>query len=50
MKDDFVSSVSERYIELYESITGEPFSRSDVSQVLKRVEGNVNKFLSGKNG
>lgn len=48
MKDDFVHSVSERYIELFESITGEPFLRSDVSQVLKRVEGNVNKFLSGK--
>ncbi len=45
MTDDFVDAVSERYIELYENITGDSFIKSDVSQVLKRVEENVNSFL-----
>ncbi len=45
MTDAFVGSVSERYIELYEGITGEKFVRSDVSDVLARVEKNINKFL-----
>ena len=45
MPDDFVNSVSERYIELYEHITGEPFIKADVSNVLRRVEGNINDFL-----
>jgi phosphoribosylaminoimidazole-succinocarboxamide synthase len=45
MDDDFVHQVSERYIELYEIITGEKFTRSDVSDVLKRVEVNTRKFL-----
>lgn len=46
MDDDFVASVSERYIELYENITGQPFSRADVSHVVERVEGNINRFLT----
>ncbi|HSG67150.1 MAG TPA: phosphoribosylaminoimidazolesuccinocarboxamide synthase [Bacteroidales bacterium] len=45
MPDDFVNSVSERYIELYEHITGEKFIKADVSNVLKRVEDNINNFL-----
>ena len=45
MSDAFVESVSERYIELYEKITGEKFIRSDVSDILKRVESNINNFL-----
>lgn len=48
MPDDFVNSVSERYIELYENITGEPFVKSDVSHVLERVEKNVTNFLKEK--
>jgi len=47
MTDEFVESVSERYIELYEGITGEKFVRSDVSNVLKRVESNILKYLQG---
>ena len=46
MNDDFVNSVSERYIELYEKITGEAFKKEDVSNVLDRVESNINKFLT----
>jgi phosphoribosylaminoimidazole-succinocarboxamide synthase len=45
MDDDFVTLVSERYIELYENITGEKFERADVTDVPARVEGNINKFL-----
>ena len=45
MPDEFVNSVSERYIELYEHITGEPFVKADVSNVLRRVEDNINGFL-----
>lgn len=45
MTDDFVNAVSDRYIELYENITGDNFIKSDVSQVLKRVEENVTAFL-----
>ena len=46
MTDDFVNKVSERYIELYEKLTGEPFVRSDVSDVMRRVEENVNRFFA----
>ena len=45
MDDDFVNLVSERYIELYEHITGDKFERADVSNVPARVESNINKFL-----
>lgn len=45
MSDDFVQSVSDRYIELYEMITGETFIKEDVSQLLNRVEANILKFL-----
>jgi phosphoribosylaminoimidazole-succinocarboxamide synthase len=45
MSDEFVNSVSERYIELYENITGQEFVRADLSDVPSRVEGNINRFL-----
>jgi len=45
MDDDFVQLVSERYIELYENITGDKFDRADVTNVPARVESNINKFL-----
>jgi len=45
MPDDFVESVSERYIELYEHITGEPFVRADINHVAERVEHNIREFL-----
>jgi phosphoribosylaminoimidazole-succinocarboxamide synthase len=46
MDDAFVKSVSERYIELYEKITGKSFEKADTSNVLMRVSDNVHKFLS----
>lgn len=45
MTDDFVHQVSERYIELYESITGEPFHKADSTHVLARIEKNIKDFL-----
>ncbi|MFI5148695.1 MAG: phosphoribosylaminoimidazolesuccinocarboxamide synthase [Bacteroidia bacterium] len=48
MTPDIVKSISERYMELYEHITGEKFVRTDVSQVMNRVEKNIRAFLSRK--
>ncbi|OFY50138.1 MAG: phosphoribosylaminoimidazolesuccinocarboxamide synthase [Bacteroidetes bacterium GWF2_41_31] len=48
MTDEFVDSVSERYIELYEMVTGEPFKRSVSEDVISRIEFNINNFLSNK--
>jgi phosphoribosylaminoimidazole-succinocarboxamide synthase len=45
MDDAFVNLVSERYIELFENITGEKFERADVSDVPSRVENNIKRFL-----
>jgi phosphoribosylaminoimidazole-succinocarboxamide synthase len=45
MNDDFVNEVSERYIELYEKITGEKFVRADISNVPERIEKNCRAFL-----
>ncbi len=45
MNDDFVNEVSERYIELYEHIAGEKFSRADISNMLNRIEANILSFL-----
>lgn len=45
MPDEFVSRISERYIELYERITGEMFVRHDISDIRTRIENNCLKFL-----
>jgi len=45
MTDEFVNSVSERYIELYEQVTGEKFNRVPTAGVLDRIEKNINDFL-----
>ncbi len=43
--DDFVKSVSERYIELYEQVTGETFQRTSAKNVINRIEKNITTFL-----
>lgn len=48
MPDEFVQSVSERYIELYENITGDTFVKSDTSKIAERIENAVNEFLKSK--
>lgn len=45
MTPDFVNQVSERYIELFENITGEEFSKADNTDIEARIEKNVNAFL-----
>lgn len=45
MSEDFVASVSERYIELYEHLSGEEFEKADTSDMLHRIEQNVLKAL-----
>jgi phosphoribosylaminoimidazole-succinocarboxamide synthase len=45
MTEDFVNQVSERYIELYERITGEKFVKADITNVPDRIEKNCIKFL-----
>ena len=46
MTDAYVESVSERYIELYENITGETFEKADVSAIESRIDKNVRQYLS----
>ncbi|MBK9192664.1 MAG: phosphoribosylaminoimidazolesuccinocarboxamide synthase [Crocinitomicaceae bacterium] len=45
MPDEFVNTVTERYIELYEKITGEKFVKADNSDIESRIEKNVLAFL-----
>ncbi|OJU42297.1 MAG: phosphoribosylaminoimidazolesuccinocarboxamide synthase [Bacteroidales bacterium 45-6] len=45
MTEEFCTSVSERYIELYEHIVGEKFVKADIGDVESRIERNVNDFL-----
>jgi phosphoribosylaminoimidazole-succinocarboxamide synthase len=45
MSEAFVDSVSERYIELYEKITGDKFIKSDLSNIQERIGNNIEKFL-----
>jgi phosphoribosylaminoimidazole-succinocarboxamide synthase len=46
MSDAYIETVSERYIELYENITGEKFMKADVSNIQQRIEMNVISFLN----
>ena len=46
MPDSFVEEVSERYIELYENITGEKFVKADTSQIEARILKHINEFIS----
>tara|TARA_S200000501_G_C20404013_1_gene560487 strand:- start:43 stop:618 length:576 start_codon:yes stop_codon:yes gene_type:complete len=46
MNEEYVKSVSYRYIELYEKITGENFIKADTSCIEKRIEKNVLDYLN----
>ena len=43
--EEFVEQVSQRYIELYESIIGEKFIKADADDTNKRIEKNIREFL-----
>lgn len=45
MSEEFVNSVSDRYIELFENITGDTFEKSVTSKIKQRIEIAVNEFL-----
>ncbi len=45
MPDEFVHEVTERYIELYEIITGLTFQKADTARILERIEENVLEYL-----
>lgn len=46
MPDDFIEEVSQRYIELYENITGDKFQKRKYNQVSQTIEDRVNEFIS----
>ena len=45
MSDEYIKTVSDRYVELYENITGESFEKSDISNIQERIETNVLSYL-----
>jgi phosphoribosylaminoimidazole-succinocarboxamide synthase len=48
MTDEYIETVSARYIELYENILGEKFVKADVSNIYDRIEKNVLAYLANK--
>ena len=46
MTPEIVASITERYIELYENIVGEPFVKADAEDVAARIERNVSECLA----
>ena len=47
MTEEYIESVSDRYIELYENIIGEKFVRADITNINERIENNVLDYLKG---
>lgn len=45
MTEEYCNSVSERYIELYEKIVGEPFVKADIADVGGRIDKNITAYL-----
>lgn len=48
MTEEFIQSVSDRYIELYERVTGKTFIKADESDLTKRIETNVLEYLKNR--
>ncbi|MGB1448473.1 MAG: phosphoribosylaminoimidazolesuccinocarboxamide synthase [Flavobacteriaceae bacterium] len=48
MSDEYIEKVSQRYIELYENITGKHFEKADVNQIEARIEQNILDYLSNR--
>ncbi len=46
MTDEIVRQISERYIELFENITGEKFEKASTDNITERIEKNVTAFLT----
>jgi phosphoribosylaminoimidazole-succinocarboxamide synthase len=45
MTDEFIGSITTRYIELYEHILGMPFEKADITNIDARIEQNVLNYL-----
>ncbi len=45
MSDEYIESVSERYIELYENITGQSFEKANTTDIMTRIETNVVEWM-----
>ena len=46
MTDEYIQTVSDRYIELFENIIGEKFIKADISDINSRIEKNVVDYLT----
>lgn len=49
MTDEFVQSVSERYIELYEKVSGQEFVKAPADDILDRIHNNITRYLENPN-
>ena len=45
MTDEIVKDISDRYIELFENITGQNFEKADVDNIAERIERNISEYL-----
>ena len=45
MSDEWINQISERYIELFEKVSGKKFEKDTSEDILKRVETNINNYL-----
>lgn len=48
MTDEVVKSISERYIELFEQVTGEPFQKDGNQNIMNRIETNISDYLANR--
>ena len=48
MSDEYIETVSDRYIELFENIIGEKFVKADISNINERIEKNVLNYLQNR--
>ena len=48
MTDEFVQSVTDRYVELYEHIVGETFVKDEAPDLAARIEKNVTRYLASR--
>lgn len=46
MTNEYIETVSDRYIELFENILGEPFQKADITNINERIETNVLNYLN----
>jgi phosphoribosylaminoimidazole-succinocarboxamide synthase len=48
MTDEYIQTVSERYIELYENILGDKFQKADITNINERIKINVLNYLANR--